>query len=470
VPLLVWAAALWPAVMVADSMDTWNQAAEGPVVAWHPPAYTYLQRLVHWVMVSPSGVILLQCAAMALAIRLVLDVAVEAGVKRRWAYGFGFVIAWLPPVGAFTSHLIKDVPFAIGFLLALSVVARDAIRRAGFRVPTARAGHPEITLFFGLALLALTRVNGLLVLAGIGVAAIAVARRRLVTTGTVASVVVTFYVLTGVIYPALDVRPPPNYLRTGVTVFDLGALYQHDPAAVPIEARDDLELYASQQEWEQGFNCHWGGQDFQNRFYIPQPTISVDDLQGAWKEALLDEPFFLIGNHLCAAAPAWNPLPTPEELDYRQTVWDVVVANPQGVVADPISDRLGARARELLRNVGYGTVSQVLFWRAPTWMYAVTLLLAIGVVRHRRWVVLWMLVPFAAQTASVIAMVGPHYRYMAPAWIGAVLLLPLAWRIAVGRPAPRPDEPDGSDASDAPDAPDGERQPDADEVRLVPTT
>jgi hypothetical protein len=213
---------------------------------------------------------------------------------------------------------------------------------------------------------------------------------------------------------------------------------------VPDEAVDDLEMYASQEEWAAGVNCHWAGNPFQVQFYQPKP-VSLADLREAWRHVLRRHTFFLIGNHLCGASSAWNPIPPDEELAYRQTVWDVVVPNPQGVVADPLWDDLGTDARRLLDWIGFGTTSQILLWRAATWMYALALLLAVAVIRYRRWPALWLLAAFAAQTASVIAIIGPHYRYMAPAWIGAVLLLPAGLLLAVRRApeGPNPGSTDG---------------------------
>jgi hypothetical protein len=431
IPLLVWAAALWPAVFVADSMDTWRQAAEGPVRNWHPPAYTYLQRLAYLSVHSPWGVTIVQCLVMAWAIRRVLDVAIAAGARRWPTYAFGVVIAALPPVGAFTSHLIKDVPFTIGFLLCLSVLAREAVRRVGLLAEdeAPKPWRAEAMLGLGLALIAFSRVNGLIVLVGIALSALFLARRRLRVLVAVAVVVAAFLGVTRLLYPALDVRPVADHLRASVFIVDLGAVFVHDPEAVPDEAVDDLEMYASQQEWAAESNCHWPGNPFYNRFYDPKP-VSLADLREAWRRALRSHTFLLIGNHLCAASSAWNPIPPDEELAYRQTVWHVVVPNEQGVVSDPLWDGLGHDARQLLDWIGYGTASQILLWRAATWMYALTLLLAVAVIRYRRWPALWLMGAFAAQTASVIAMAGPHYRYMAPAWIGAVLLLPAGWILA----------------------------------------
>jgi hypothetical protein len=446
IPLLVWAAALWPAVFVADSMDTWNQAAEGPVYNWHPPAYTYLQRLAYLSVHSPWAVTILQCLLMAWAIRRVLDVAIAAGTRRWPTYAFGMVIAALPPVGAFTSHLIKDVPFTIGFLLCLSVLARDAVRRAGLlaadEVP--KPWRSEAMLGLGLALIAFSRVNGLIVLVGIALSALFLARRRLRALVAVVVVVAAFLGVTRLLYPALDIRPASDHLRASIFVSDLGAVFARDPDAVPDEAVDDLEMYASQEEWAAGVNCHWAGNPFQVQFYEPKP-VSLADLREAWRSVLRSHTFLLVGNHLCAASSAWNPIPPDEELAYRQTVWDVVVPNQQGVVSDPLWGDLGTGARRLLDWVGYGTVSQILLWRAATWMYALALLLAVAMIRYRRWWALWLLVPFAAQAASVIAIAGPHYRYMAPAWIGAVLLLPTGWMLAVRRAPGRPDPSSAAD-------------------------
>ncbi len=438
-PMLLWAAALWPAVMVADSVDTWNQAAAGPVVDWHSPVYTYLQRAAYLSVGSPAAVVLLQILGLSYAIRRVLGVVVSIGVRPLLAYGFGAGVAILPPVGAFPSHLIKDVPYAIGFLLALAFIADLAAKRCGL-IPEGTTRRSALVLFaLGLTFLLLMRVNGPIAAAGFGVAAVLLARQRLrVVVACVASLAAYLFV-TLFVYPAAGVVDAPPNVSAGIYVIGLSAAYQQEPELVAESAVDDLELWATQEEYEEQFNCHWAGTPFQSRFYTPMP-VSPDDLSDAWREVLFADPLLLVGTHLCAASPAWNPIASPEERIRYQTLWDVVVENPQGVVSDPFSDRLGAAARNVLAFVGLTNeesrawnpvVSQFLLWRASTWMYVLAGLVTAGVVRFRRWWGLALLVPLAAQAVSVIALAGPHYRYTAPVWIGSVLLIPLGGKLAI---------------------------------------
>lgn len=427
-PLLTWAAALWPAAMGADSIDTWNQAATGRIVNWHPPVYTLAQQLAFQIVQSPWPLILLQCLVMAWAVRRLLDLAVDLGLNLFIAYGFGAAVAVLPPLGAFTSHLIKDVPYTIGFLLVIGFVGRGVLERCGFVEFESRPVPRELILFAGLLTMLLARVNGRVAFAIAIVAVLWAAPRRWVTAGVATGAVVAYIVIGSLIYPALGYMDPPNHVRGGLYVFDLGALYQVDAEQIPTDARDDLELYATAEEWREGFNCHWSGNQFHERFNENR-EVDLDDLSESWRSALLSNPLHFVGNHLCAASPAWNPFPSPEELANQQTVWNGVAPNPQGIEAKPLSDHLDVAARRFMDSFGINTPSQILFWRAPTWMYMLAGLLVIASIRTKRWALLWIYLPFAAQAASVIAIYGPHYRYMAPAWIGAVMLLPMGGRL-----------------------------------------
>ncbi len=426
--------------MVADSTDTWKQAAEGPVVDWQSPAYTYLQRAVYLVMRSPSGVAVLQCLAMAWVIQRLLRLGIRMGLRVWLVAGFGAFVALLPPVGAFTATLVKDVPYTVGFLLLISYVAEEALiatsvlDRGVARIP------PEVWLGLGIVLMGLSRQNGFIAILGALPAVIVVSRHRIAAVGSSVAGLGSVLVVSALLYPAIGVRGPPEQYGSFIYWFDLGAMYQRVSDSLSPDVIDDLALFGTEAEWRDGFNCHWAGPTFQTRFYEYKP-LDVNELQDEWKSSILKDPLFLTGNHLCAASAAWNPFASPEELDYYQTVWDVVVDNPQGVVSDPLSDRLGAAARNGLRFVGLTNhdseawnpgVTQFLLWRAPTWMYALGVLLVVAAVRFKRWMLLWLVLPFVAQAASVIAIAGPHYRYMAPAWISAVLLLPVAATLALG--------------------------------------
>lgn len=435
-PMLVWAAALWPAVMVADSVDSWNQAAVGPITKWHMPIYTYVQRAAFALVHSPWAVTLLQCAVLAWAARRLLDVAISVGARRWLTYAFGGVVAVTPALGALPSHLIKDVPYTIAFVVVLEFVAREVVTRRRDHA-SEHMVRRTVLLFFGLLGLALFRQNGSLVLLFAGATGVIVSRSWRLTLMAFLGAVATSIAVVSLLYPALGVQDSSG-LGAGPFRFGLQALYQAHPEDVPEEAAENLEQWATQEEYAEGFNCHWSGNPFQVRFYQPKPT-DVGEIKAAWSEAAREDPLFFLGAHLCAASQAWNPIPSPEEQAYYQTLWAVVVENPQGVTSGPLSDRLGSGARSLLRFVGLTnhsdaawnpTITQALLWRAPTWMYLLAGLLIAGAIRYGRWKSLWLLVPFAAQALSVIAMAGPHYRYMAPAWVGAVLLLPFGWMLA----------------------------------------
>ncbi len=439
IPLLVWAAAMWPAVMVADSKDSWNQAVVGPVNEWHKPTYTYVQRLSHVLVGSPWGVTVLQCGLMAWAVRRLLDVAVLVGARRWLLYGFGAFVALTPPVGAFTVQLIKDVPYAIAFLVVMEFVGKEVAARYLHR--SAQQDHMirrTILLFLGLAGLALMRQNGSLVLVGSAVAAVFVSRHWRLAAAAGFSALVLSITLSSLVYPAVGVVESPQRSSSAPFGLAVRTLFADRPEDVPEYVVPSLELHGSQAEYAELYNCHWAGSEFQPRLYQPKP-VDRSAIRRAWFEAFRDDPLFITGAHLCAASPAWNPIATEEEQAYYQTVWDVVVENPQGLVSDPLSDLLGDYARRLLRFVGLTNhsdkawnpvVSQLVLWRAPTYVYLLAAGLLVAGIRYGRWRALWLLVPFVAQAASVIILGGPHYRYMAPAWIGSVLLLPLAWKLS----------------------------------------
>ncbi len=424
-PMVVWLAALWPAVMTNDSVDSLNQALGGQLVNWHPPVYTWMLGISMDLVGSPSLLAGVQVIMLAWAIRRLLGVAVDLGGPRWAVYGFGVLIACLPPVGAFAAHIWKDIPYAVGFLLICEWVIRSACARTSYGIAGPKIGS-VVRLGLGLTAILILRSNGILVwlLLLLPILLTAEKPRKYVVAAVGASAVI-FVVVTRILYPAVGVNGPPEVWRTTPAVLDLAAVAQHRPEDLDEPARSAMDELAPIAQYRRDYECHWAGSSF-TRSLWNNSEVDLGALRDEWREELVQNPLLLAGNHVCAASSTWNPIPSDEELVSFETLHDQVVTNRHGVHSDPLVDGLGSRARDVLRTIEDGSARQILLWRAATWSWTLAILLVAAAIRRRSTWLLVPLIPIVAQGLSIVAIAGPHYRYNSPAWIGAVMMIPAA--------------------------------------------
>ncbi|MFV0317473.1 MAG: hypothetical protein ACK5O2_11015 [Microthrixaceae bacterium] len=418
--------------MTNDSIDMLGQSIDGPVVDWHPPVLTWVLG-VSWDLTRSAVLLLLiQIAAVSWAIRRVLDLAIDLRAPVVAVYGFGVVVCALPSVGVLTVSVWKDVLYAVGFLLVVEWVVRLAMWKLG---PLAGPSDAASTsrLYCGLTVMLLLRVNGVVVVGLITVLLVPLVKglhRQALTALLGAGL--TFAVITMLLYPAFGVRGAGESTTASLAVFDLSAVAQHAPGSLDDDVEAALESMIPMSEYRARFNCHWTG----NRDFLADTTpggnTDVAALSRGWRESLLRQPFLLAGNHLCAASEVWSPLPSPEEKESFETVYDRIIPNDYGLRTAPISDRVSNRVRELLASVTQNDFAQVFLWRAATWFWLLVVLLAAAALRWRSWWCLVPLIPAVCLGVSVVAIFGPHYRYGAPMWMVSVLLLPLGLQLLLG--------------------------------------
>jgi len=453
-PMVLWWVALRPAVMTNDSMDTWTQVLTGDWVDWHPPIYTALNYLSRQIVGTPALTVLVQTLALAWAFSRLLRIGIRMGLPALPVWIGGVVVSLLPPVGAFSVHLWKDVPYTAGFLLVAGLFAEEALHRV--RLHPAPTTGAFVAAGFGVAALDILRPNGVVVAVLSGVAALVLFRRRALVAGIWVVALVGVVVVQSVLNPLAGVREADDQQQAGLAPFDLGYLAVNHPEDLEPKDLALVGELAPLSEWRRDFDCHWTGAPMSRLAPSDRVARLRDRLQAAWRRALLANPVEASLGHLCAASVAWNPIPSDSERRHFETLYHGVVRNHVGMHSTPVWQSLTDEARQvIIRTSTPGW--QPWFWRAPTWIYLGAVLLVVTAIRARSaWPVL-ALSPLVAQQLSVIAMTGPHARYMLPAGIAAFALLPpfvlaaIRARAAGGDPdAPdERDEPSG-DLADAP--------------------
>jgi hypothetical protein len=441
VPMLVWFLAFKPGIMTNDSVDVWGQVLSGDWVDWHPPVYTALQWVSYQLVGSPALATLAQTLALAWAMARVLRLAVRLGLPAPVVWIGGALVALTPPVGAFSVHLWKDVLYTVGLLLIVELFARCALGRLRLLAdPSTRA---YVLGGVGVVVVVLMRPNGVAVALATAVAIAVLARRRFVAVGTWVAAVVVAVAVQSLLYPALGVADPPPRLQAGIAPFDLGYLAVEHPETLDAEELALIDGLAPLERWRRDFSCHWTGTPMAEMAPADRVAEVRPELQAAWRRELTESTYELTLGHLCAASVAWNPIPSARERVRFEYLYTGIIDNELGLATTPVSERLHEVGLDVLEST-MTSGWQPWFWRAPTWIYLCALAALVACVRARSGWLLVALAPFVAQQLSVIAMTGPHARYMLPAGIAAVMLLPALVRTAWMRPVrTEPDTPDG---------------------------
>jgi hypothetical protein len=447
-PMFAWFLALRPGVMNLDSIDVWHQVQTGSWIDWHPPVLTAVNWLSWRLMGTPSLATLLYSLALAAAMAHLVRVLVRCGSPKYLTWGVAFVIALSPTMGAFSVHVMKDVPYAACFLVITALIAHAVLPQPrGTPVPITPLA--VLVSAFSVCMALLVRPNGIVMVVLVAPGAVLVVRehRRLLAVSWLAAFII-FVLMKTVVYPAAGVRSSPPHLSAGVAIFDLAALAASDPDQLPARDVALLTRLAPLERW-QTLDCHWSGRRVP--YDQARAMALAPELQAAWRRALLRQPLDVLGIHFCASSPAWNPWPSWQEKEVFETVyWRVATHRWANLETHPVWDGYTEFAQELIRDAA-DPAWQWLKWRPATWMYLGSILMLVGSALRRSWRPLLVLVPLYAQTASVVVMLAANGRYHAPAWIAAVLLVPFSAYWVYGHWTDRSDDRSAGESVDVSD-------------------
>jgi hypothetical protein len=425
-PLLLWFLAFTPGIMTTDSLDIYHQAISGPArwMDWHPPLNTAAMWLSVEVTGGPGLVTLGQSLLLAAGIVAVARAAVRAGANRRAVIAVTAVVALSPMVGGFAVSVWKDVPFT-ACLLFVGAAVIDLTRALARDDERGRTGALRAIVLWGLGA-AVVRQNGLLFLALLLAALFVLfpSLRRpaligfLVAAGTVGA-------LKLLVYPAFGIKPTsPNFSLASFS-HDFGSVVVRDPAFFDPDERALLNRIAPLDAWRAGYresgcsSINWQfGPQFDWRPLVGEEGSYV----GSWLRLLVENPRMVLGNRLCMAAIAWRPDPVGPQY----TVGRTTDPNRWGMRLSPASGTLH-RAGVAALDFTDRPAIQWLLWRAPIWIYVAYVAFGVTALRRRRWLHLLPLLPIAVQQVTIVlAVLGQDARFMMPALILAVLVLPLS--------------------------------------------
>ncbi|MEV7276170.1 DUF6020 family protein [Streptomyces sp. NPDC093111] len=443
---LVWWAAFYPGGMSYDSISYVWHVTTGHWMSNHSVAYDGLV----WLSLQITGDLALltfaQSVAMAAALAYVVVTLRMFGVKGKWGFTAAVACAVLPSIGTFVIYVWKDVPFAIGAVLAFGATGRLAARRLrGESQLRDKVFRNEIAmLFLGFLAMGLFRNNGLLV-AVIAVPVLLLTlpkMRKWLLFATVVPVTIAALLQT-VIYPAIGVITPTKDQVYAMNYADIAVVYGKVPQTFTEADKELMAKVAPLSHWggraANCYNADWAMKKPMNRKLADQYNDQLIDL---WFRVLKRTPDQMISARVCRSHIAWSPFPGPVDKMGHTLIsppsvpknlfgwadWNPEMADsPYRPILKvrPLNDTLHDAAFFVWKASKTPQLQWLLF-RGAIWCYAAYAVVLAFSRRNRTWAPVALLaLPLALQLTVVAANPAPLARYMfAPMFLG-ILTLPL---------------------------------------------
>ncbi|WP_214326975.1 hypothetical protein [Nonomuraea sediminis] len=447
VVLLLWWAALYPGLFSRDSVLYLSHTVAGPWISDHSVLYDSLLWLSFRFTGDIALVTLLQTTAMAAAITVLAEALKAMGAPKRWTTGLAVLLPFLPPVGAFSVALWKDVPFSICALLIAAVCARIAADRSVTRLRLVALG----LLFTALGLF---RANGFLVVILAVIVLLVVLKEQrilLAVVGVAASAIPLM--LNNLVFPHVGIAAPTKTYVYHTAFGDIAVAFAEHPELFDDRDTTLLASVAPLNRWTKGGTCYTiNPLIWRANFSWQQADAHAGELLDLWRRLLIKDPGEVIKARLCRGSIAWK-LAEDESAMGGDTYRFSLLPNADtyvgpGKVTDfpgravvyslrPLSDNLHQVVRSwldlwLVKSVDW------LAWRGALWSYLSYLAVALAAWSLRNRYVVGVAAIVAGQQLAILANISAQdYRYMAsPIFIG-FLLLPLlvsgAWRLGTAR-------------------------------------
>ncbi|MEV0448219.1 DUF6020 family protein [Streptomyces sp. NPDC050600] len=464
--------------MSYDSISYVWHVTTGHWMSNHSVAYDGLV----WLSLQLTGDLALltfaQSVAMAAALAYVVGTLRMFGVKGKWSFTAAVACAVLPSIGTFVIYVWKDVPFAIGAVVAFGATGRLAARRLrGESQLRDKVFRNEIAMLFaGFLAMGLFRNNGLLVaVIAVPVLLLTLPRmRKWLLFATVVPVTIAALLQT-VVYPAIGVITPTKDQVYAFNYADIAVVYGKVPQTFTQADKELMQKVAPLSHWggraANCYNADWAMKKPMNRKAADQYNDQLIDL---WFRILKRTPDQMISARVCRSHIAWSPFPGPVDKMGHTLISPPSVPknlfgwadwNPE-MADSPYRPILKIRPlNDTLHDAAFFTWKasktpqlQWLLFRGAIWCYAAYAVVLAFSRRNRSWAPVALLAtPLALQLTVIAANPAPLARYMfAPMFLG-ILTLPLigAKPTFTKRSKPAPEEQEQKPAT----APDPEPEP-----------
>ncbi|GAA3185638.1 hypothetical protein [Nonomuraea roseoviolacea] len=432
--LVGWWLAYYPGLFSRDSVLYLSHTMVGPWVSDHSVTYDALL----WLSVRLTGdigaVTLLQTTAMAATLAYLAAALKALGAPRLATTAVAVLLPFLPPVGAFSVALWKDVPFT---LCAVAIAASCAGLAAARRVTAWRlAGLGALMLALGLF-----RANGFLIV-GVAVVVLLVvvkgARVRLAVTGLVAAAVPLL--LTNLVLPRVGIEAPSKTYVYHTAFGDIAVLYREHPELFGDRDRTLMTSVAPLSRWSEGGTCYTINPLIWRRdFSWQQADRHAGELLDLWRRLLTQRPLDVVDARLCRGSIAWNPVEDAwavggQTYHFSRRPSAETYVGPNKVPDYPQRWMFSLRPKsEHLHRVADSWLVTTAepgydwwLWRGATWAYLAYVAAGLAAWALRNRYVPAVVAVVAGQQLAVLANISAQdYRYMAtPIFVG-MLMLPL---------------------------------------------
>ncbi|WP_084961706.1 hypothetical protein [Thermoactinospora rubra] len=435
--LLAWWAAYHPGLFSRDSVLYLSHTVAGPWVSDHSWVYDALLWLSFTVTGDLAAVTLLQTTAMAAALVFLAVSLRRVGAPPRATLALAVLLPLLPPVGAFTVTLWKDVPFTLCVMTACAVACRPM------------TGRTVLALGALLLGVGLFRPNGFMVAGVALVLLLIVVRGRRVRLAAVGAAATALPILlTAVVLPKAGIQPPAPTTTYQTAFADLGYVYRRHPLWFDQRDLAVLTQVAPLSRWWKAGECGTVNETIWRADFDRTASDRLSgELMGIWLRLLRTHPGELISARLCRGAIAWRISAYtdqgPSGLTYhfsRRPTADSYVG--PGKIAD-FPGRAEVFTLRPLWPWLYGVADawvvwtyslDWLLWRGALWCYVTYAALGLAALARRDRAMLAAAAVVAGQQISVLVnSAAQDFRYMAsPIYVG-MLMLPLLvvslWRL-----------------------------------------
>jgi hypothetical protein len=426
---LVYWLAFFPALMSFDSIYQWEQLLQFQFEDWHPASHTLAMWLITRIWFSPAAIALAQILAMSSLVGWGLAKFARLGVPSALLWVVCMLLALSPVNGMMVINLWKDIPYAIS-VLWLTLLMLEILASQGKWL--AQRWTNILTLAIALALVALFRHQGMFVALGIMIILGAVYRSFW------KPVLITFIIAAGIwgmvrgpLYEILNVERISSLHR----VLHLNAIPLHQVAAaiaagtpLTLEEQSMLDKIMSLEKWSDLYRC-----DLVNPIIYDNPDIDQKTLwqhrtefRAIWLSLLLRNPGAILKHQLCVGSLAWGMPPR-----YLHTVPRGIVQNNLGLATQ---SQWPTMNRFLTGLVDWTdepkNAVRWLVWLPALYLYIVLLLTILVALRTRN--PHWMIFagPALVQSAGLLLInVAQDFRYQYSVYLIGLLSLCLLFFI-----------------------------------------
>ncbi|MGG3751508.1 DUF6020 family protein [Heyndrickxia coagulans] len=224
--------AFYPGILMADSVNQWQQAHSTFYNDWHPAVMTWLIKFTAHIWDTPASYVIFQFILTALITGYVFYVFEKLRVKKPVLWlGYAF-FCFLPLIPLYSVVIWKDTLFSY-FLLAFTVMLIQIIDSNGKWL---RSFPHLLFLYFSVCGVIFYRHNGWpVLLATIVIFLFFLRKRYLYMYGVFALAVITFLVVTGPVYKHYKVFPADETESYSIPYQQIGRIVKENGHITPAQ-------------------------------------------------------------------------------------------------------------------------------------------------------------------------------------------------------------------------------------------